>query len=175
MKCPACGKTLHQMKAADITLDVCKGGCGGIWFDQFELEKVDEPHESAGEVLLDIERDESTVVDHTGKRMCPKCDGVVMMRHFFSAEKQVEVDECPACAGYWLDYGELREIRSLAGSEQKREKAAYEYFSEIFDKRLEEIAAESREKSEKARAIASMFRFICPSYYLPGKQDGGAF
>ena len=49
MKCPACEKELQQITIETITLDVCEGGCGGIWFDNFELEKVDEPHESAGE------------------------------------------------------------------------------------------------------------------------------
>jgi hypothetical protein len=34
---------------------------------------------------------------------------------------------------------------------------------------------ESQEKAEKARKVANMFRFICPSYYIPGKQDWGAF
>ena len=42
MKCPACGNELSQMVAGEITVDVCKGGCGGIWFDHFELQKVDE-------------------------------------------------------------------------------------------------------------------------------------
>jgi len=27
-------------------VDVCQNGCGGIWFDNFELEKVDEKHET---------------------------------------------------------------------------------------------------------------------------------
>jgi hypothetical protein len=34
---------------------------------------------------------------------------------------------------------------------------------------------ESQEKLEKARRIANIFRFICPSYYIPGKQEWGAF
>ena len=49
MECPACGKQLQQMTAGDVTVDVCKGGCGGMWFDNYELKKFDEPHESAGE------------------------------------------------------------------------------------------------------------------------------
>ena len=61
------------MKAGNITVDVGKSGCGGIWFDQFELEKLNEPHEAAGYSLLDIERDESIVVGYARKRMCPKC------------------------------------------------------------------------------------------------------
>jgi Zn-finger nucleic acid-binding protein len=33
-------------------------------------------------------------------------------RHFFSAKRRVEVDQCPNCGGYWLDAGELNQIRA---------------------------------------------------------------
>jgi Zn-finger nucleic acid-binding protein len=33
-------------------------------------------------------------------------------RHFFSAKRRIEVDECPNCGGYWLDAGELAQIRA---------------------------------------------------------------
>lgn len=56
----------------------------GIWFDRYELIKVDESQESAGEGLLEIGRDEGLVVD-PGKRLrCPKDGDAVMMRQFFS-------------------------------------------------------------------------------------------
>lgn len=175
MKCPACGNELSQMVAEKITVDVCKGGCGGIWFDRFELQKVDEPKESAGEVLLNVEKEKGLRLDHRKRLRCPKCDGIVMMRHFFSAKKQVEVDECPGCGGFWLDTGELGTIRKEFGSEEERKKAAEEYFSEIFDNQLSTLHAKSEEHAEHAKKIARVFRFICPSYYIPGKQDGGAF
>jgi hypothetical protein len=175
MECPACGNTLEEVTIGDVTVDVCKGGCGGLWFDRFELKKFDEPHESAGEALLDVERDPGVTVDHTERRKCPKCDDVVMMRHFFSVKKQVEVDECPGCGGFWLDCGELRQIRGLFETEQQRAKAAEEYFSEVFGGELAAMEHQSREKLERAGRIAGMFRFICPSYYIPGKQDWGAF
>jgi len=175
MKCPACSKPLQQMTVADITVDVCKRGCGGIWFDNFEVKKFDEPHESSGQILLDIERDENTTVDHTKRLKCPKCDDVVMMRHFFSVKKEVEVDECPSCAGFWLDAGELRRIRSLFENEHQKHQAAQEYFAELFGDKLAAMKAESQEKLAKARKISNMFRFICPSHYIPGKQSWGAF
>ena len=56
MNCPACGNVLEEMKVGDVMVDVCQGGCGGIWFDNYELEKFDEPHESAGEELLARQR-----------------------------------------------------------------------------------------------------------------------
>ncbi len=112
MKCPACFNELTPLQLCNLTVDVCQGGCGGIWFDAFELQKVDEEDETAGEPLLNIQRDERLVVDKSRKRECPRCAGVKLHRHFFSAKRQVEVDECPGCAGYWLDAGELALIRA---------------------------------------------------------------
>ena len=37
MKCPACKGELRKRNAGNMELDVCLGGCGGIWFDQGEL------------------------------------------------------------------------------------------------------------------------------------------
>ena len=33
MKCPACGGTLVEVRQADLTVEVCQQGCGGVWFD----------------------------------------------------------------------------------------------------------------------------------------------
>ena len=163
------------MIVGDITVDVCEEGCGGIWFDKRELVKFDEPHEHLGEGLLDINVNPSTVVDHSKKRQCPRCEGVIMMRHFFSVKRQVEVDECAACAGFWIDDGELKQIRGLFQTEAERKQAAHEYFNEMFGEQLTQLSKESQEKAEKARRISHMFRFICPSYYIPDEQDWGAF
>lgn len=163
------------MTVGDVAVDVCKGGCGGIWFDNFEIKKFDEPHESTGESLLDVERDESITVDHTKRLKCPKCDDVVMMRHFFSVKKDVEIDECPGCGGYWLDAGELREIRGLFKTEGERRKAAEDYFGEVLGDHFKALEIESTEKLAKTRKIVNMFRYICPSNYISGKQDWGAF
>ncbi len=111
MKCPACFNELTPFQVGDLTVDVCQGGCGGIWFDAFELQQVDEEQETAGEPLLNIQRDERLIVDKTRRRECPRCEGVKLHRHFYSAKRRVEVDECPGCGGYWLDAGELASIR----------------------------------------------------------------
>ncbi|MEJ2154629.1 MAG: zf-TFIIB domain-containing protein [Desulfobacteraceae bacterium] len=175
MKCPACDTAMQEVIVEDITIDVCKQGCGGMWFDRFELQKVDEPHESAGESLLQIDTDMKSGIDPSQRRMCPKCDGITMMRHFFSVKNEVEVDECPSCAGFWLDAGELGHIRKQFTSEAERKKAAEAYFENIFGNELKKMQDEGEEKLKKAKKIARMFRFICPSYYIPGKQDWGAF
>ena len=101
-----------QMQVGNLVVDVCQDGCGGIWFDAFELQQVDEQNEAAGEPLLGIRRAERIVVDPSRKRECPRCAGIKLHRHFFSAKRRVEVDECPNCGGYWLDAGELAQIRA---------------------------------------------------------------
>ena len=112
MKCPACFNQLSELKVGECVVDVCRGGCGGIWFDAFELQKVDQESETAGNQLLHIERDPQVIVDPSRKRECPRCEGVKLMRHYYSAKRRVEVDHCPNCAGYWLDARELAHIRA---------------------------------------------------------------
>jgi Zn-finger nucleic acid-binding protein len=102
VECSVCSNTMTTMDAEGVMVDVCAGGCGGIWFDWFELARVDEVHESAGEMFLDVERDPSLHHDLEKRIRCPR-DGEIMMRHFHSVKRGVVVDECPRCAGFWLD------------------------------------------------------------------------
>ena len=62
-----------------LEVDVCDGGCGGIWFDHYELAKVNEQSESAGAALLDVAIDPSVQVDLEQRRLCPSCAGGVVM------------------------------------------------------------------------------------------------
>ncbi len=124
MICPACFNELTETQVGAVVVDVCRGGCGGIWFDAFELQRVDEQHETAGEPLLNIPHDPSLKVDFARKRACPRCEGIKLKRHFFSARRQVEVDHCPNCGGYWLDAGELEKIRAEKSSTSEVQPAA---------------------------------------------------
>ncbi len=175
MRCPACGNELTGIEIGEITVDACRNGCGGIWFDQLELNRLDEQHETAGESLLDIERDPAVKLDRERRRNCPSCDDMVLSRHFFSPLKEAEIDECPGCAGVWLDVGELALIRSQFATKEEREKAAEEYFDDLFGEELDKMAEEGEERLRKARKFANSLKFICPSYYIPGKQEWGAF
>jgi len=175
MECPACHTTLILMDVGGVSVDVCSRGCGGIWFSWMELQRFDEPKESAGEELLDIARADDVVID-AGPLRCPQCAGKIQLkRHFFSVKRDVAVDECPQCGGYWLDPGELRTIRAAFDTDEARRAAADAYFSETFGVQLAAAHAETEAELVRARRVANMFRFICPSYYIPGQQAWGAF
>jgi hypothetical protein len=73
-----------------------------------------------------------------------------------------------------LDAGELGAPKSEFETEEGREQAA-RHFSDLFDHELAAAHAETAEDLERAQKIARVFRFICPSYYAPGKQEWEAF
>ncbi len=166
MNCPACNNILTEITIEGILLDACKGGCGGIWFDRFELQKMDEPHEFTDEHLLEVLATESQVqIDPLQRLHCPKCMDVVMMRHFHSVKQEVEIDHCPKCAGYWLDDGELFKIRQQFKNEDEKTQAAQDHFSAIFAGELTAMKKESDKKTEQYNSIKNMLRLITPSFY----------
>src|SRR3989442_14179721 len=116
-------------------------------------------------------------VTESGPEPAAKCphDSVVMMRHFWSVKRDVVVDECPKCEGIFLDPGELAAIRTDYKSDAERHKAAEAYYSEMFDQQLAGMLRQDKAKLESGRRVARIFKFICPSYYIPGKQAWGAF
>ena len=171
MTCPACGSALSPRTIAGIQLDCCEAGCHGIWFDNLELKKFDEPHEPVIHKFATPSANPGTYT----KRKCPKCKDITLFKRFSSAKKKVEVDECGQCAGIWLDAGEIESIRSEFKTEGERVAAAEATFQEMFGAALDEKRAKSQEELESARRIARVFKFICPSYYIPGKQHGGAY
>ncbi len=118
MNCPACDRELSARALEQVMVNVCEGGCGGIWLDAFELARVDE---QLFREVREIAGDPGLAVNQDLKRACPRCEGIKMQHRFFSSDRRVEVDACPGCGGYWLDAGELNAIR--ADGEQTRKKA----------------------------------------------------
>ncbi len=162
MECPACHRTLRTKTVGGVTVDVCNDGCGGIWFDQGEFKKFDEPNEVAGEALLNIPRDPDVRVDQSQRYRCTKCPDSVMMRHFSSAKRAVVIDECPTCGGVWLDPGELRQIRSEYPSEEARHEAAEAYFKEVLGDRIDAERSQDAERWAIWRRIANILRSPWP-------------
>lgn len=102
---------MTELSLHGIRIDACRGGCGGLWLDNWELQKIDEPDEEADRVLAEMDVDLSVDVDLDRKLSCPRCADTILMRHPYKAHRNIIIDECPACAGIWLDFGELYEIR----------------------------------------------------------------
>jgi uncharacterized protein len=132
MKCPACENILTEITMGRLSVDVCRGGCGGIWFDNFELQQADDPWDFAGAVLEDLEKIPRVTVDFDRRRHCPRCGDLVLMRHFYSDQRRIQIDTCPGCGGVWLDHGELLGIRHECAAKPDKNEAAQNYFQTLF-------------------------------------------
>ena len=124
MNCPACGQGMRVEKVGGIAVDVCAEGCGGLWFDRLELRRLDELHEGDAADLLNFGAGKSGHREG-GRLSCPRCtQKYPLIKRLFHPTIRVEVEECPGCAGHFLDPGELGEIRKSNRPEKEREEAA---------------------------------------------------
>jgi len=105
MNCPKCQKEpLKRVDEDGIELDYCQK-CGGIWFDENELDAVLGKHKK---VSFDkIKNDSTAMTTDYQIAMCPVCS-VAMKK---APEGGIMLDQCPKCNGIWLDGGEYNRLR----------------------------------------------------------------
>ncbi len=166
MICPVCGKEMLEEEFGDVKVDVCVEGCKGIWFDWFELSRLDEPNEGFGNALKEALEYPRTNDGNREPINCPKC-GLPMHVHRYKAAQEVNVDECYACGGVFLDSGELRLIRDHFMTEEEQKN----YFHKLMENIPEYEEAKLNLEQERARAEALLkyTRFLRLSYYMTGK------
>lgn len=119
MECPVCKKIMSVQDFGGVKVDVCNTGCKGIWFDWFELTNLDEKNEGMGDLLKQALNSDHHKDSNRGRINCPKCQNP-MAAHFYQSSKDVTVDECYQCGGFYLDSGELEVIRENFMSQQDR-------------------------------------------------------
>jgi Zn-finger nucleic acid-binding protein len=130
----------------DVQVDVCSKGCKGIWFDWDELVRLDENSEGAGYALEEALKSPRFKQEDREKLFCPRC-GISMHAHKYSSAKEVSVDECYGCGGFFLDSGELKEIRGQYMSEEERDAYVGKLLADIPEfKEMEEETKRGRVK-----------------------------
>ena len=121
LNCPACGTPMKKvfLEEQGFILDVCLNGCGGIWFDNRELSKVDEKTEDISNLAAAYEGKNFHRVDKEQDRDCPLCHKK-MVKNCASAKQEITVDECYQCGGKFFDYQELETMRNQYETEEAR-------------------------------------------------------
>lgn len=119
MQCPACSHTLSEIKAADLSSDICTQ-CGGLWFDRGELVQALETRQ----IVQHLSNESSFIFPPTlgqptpTERPCPHCQHPLEAMLCKGGEVRVTIDGCPTCRGFWLDKGELETLARLQRSGQ---------------------------------------------------------
>jgi len=151
MNCPVCEKPMVEEYFGGVQVDVCRDGCKGIWFDWLELVRLDENSEGAGAALEEALRSPRVNDDDRGQLNCPKC-GIPMQTHKYKSAKEVNVDECYGCGGYFLDSGELQEVRDNYMTEEEEQAYVHKLLEDFPEIQAmdEAVAAEKAQMREAA-------------------------
>lgn len=102
-KCPGCGTLLEEIEYHKEKVDRCPG-CGGVFFDQGELEAIISLVDLFQNVTL-AEKEINTISsrEHQRELECPVCTKIMLKRDVAGTV----IDVCQTCRGIWLDEGEI--------------------------------------------------------------------
>lgn len=110
LKCPACSNEMTKVFIAEkgINIDVCSNGCGGIFFDNKEIQEFSGMNEDISEIKSLLAGKNFMPVDERQTRKCPVC-GINMAK---TSAMGIEIDTCYKCGAIFLDNGEFELVRT---------------------------------------------------------------
>ena len=131
--CPACNKEMTKVyiEEAGINVDICLDGCGGILFNNKELERFDQPHENADKIFEVKANKTFEPTNPKEVRICTFCNSPMIKQN--ASGKMVEIDVCYNCGAKFLDHGELKKLRELNAPEIKTKPREEQIFKEDLD------------------------------------------
>jgi Zn-dependent protease with chaperone function/Zn-finger nucleic acid-binding protein len=102
MKCPSCDRPslVETMTKGGVLVDVCKT-CKGVWLDRGEVFFFSRKPRELEQLLESAATDSAPSTRH-----CPRCQVNLVEEPFL--RRDLIVDHCPECEGYWFDSGELQ-------------------------------------------------------------------
>lgn len=106
IKCPECSNKLSRVSIGNVSIDVCQGGCAGIWFDKDEINKI-ENCKSETDILFRLKKNNNIIIDGNKEKNCPVCADTKLIKHDLKDNFSLRIDECGKCGGIWLDAGEI--------------------------------------------------------------------
>lgn len=109
--CPVCQRTMTKifLQELNFNVDICTDGCGGIFFDNREFEKVRTPDINISTITNATQKNYSVTYSNLPKT-CPACK--TKMVKTFVGKDRIEIDVCSVCGGKFLDSNELELIRA---------------------------------------------------------------
>jgi len=103
MNCPNCGKIMKKYFLTNVgnNVDVCIDGCGGLYFDNNELKRVEKNALDSNSLVDLLKGKEFLKIQNSLALKCPVCHSK-MVKHFTTPSKRNSVDECYFCGGTFI-------------------------------------------------------------------------
>ena len=155
IQCPACSKSMTKIFVPEkgINIDICTDGCGGIFFDNRELEKFDSAEDNIDEILEAIKDKTFEKVDESTTRICPSCK--VPMVKMGAGVPDVVIDVCNTCGAKFLDNGELQKIREAVEEGDNEKFDAF--LNSLYRENLKDVLGKNAEMDIKSSPRRQFF------------------
>jgi uncharacterized protein len=125
-----------------VILEQCQS-CGGIWFDQFELYSIKSAQAEKIE-LLDSEILSCPAQVAGSKLVCPRDQNTLIQFSDINFPKEIIVERCPRCNGFWLNRGEFTKYQTMRQGFQQTKETSPEQ-EKRFREEIRKILSENRE------------------------------
>lgn len=107
MNCPKCKASMTKVEYGGQEVDRCTQ-CQGIWFDQFEKDKL---KDIKGSAVIDTgDRDTGHEYNQVDQIDCPICHAK-MIRMVDIKQSHIWYESCPVCRGVFFDAGEFTDFK----------------------------------------------------------------
>lgn len=159
--CPACGSEMKKIFIADkgINIDICVNNCGGIFFDNQELQECSSPDTDLSEITQILQDKNFMPVDETKTRLCPACNTPMAKTKPFG----VQIDTCYKCGGVFLDNKEFDKIHELIKPKKKRNEASQNQQYKDID--LHEFCKDALDEERQFNNFKNAVNLLTKNYY----------
>lgn len=107
MNCPKCNAEMETVTIEEITVDRCTQ-CFGIWFDEFERERL---KEIKGADAIDIgDPEQGAKLNEMKQVFCPSC-GAQLIPMVDVKQPHIWYESCAICYGAFFDAGEFKDYK----------------------------------------------------------------
>lgn len=159
MNCPACARTLREIRYEGVAIRTCDG-CGGEFIGAEQMRHiviVREERFGPGLVAAMAGRRPAfgrAAPDSPARRNCPSCASPMSVVNY-ATDTGIHVDRCTSCGGIWLDNTELEKVQILLERWQDEAPAQIRALADELDD-----AARQVERQLSAPFRGSRFAFV---------------
>ena len=107
MTCPKSESAMETVAFSTVEVDRCLG-CGGLWLDALEADKLRAMKGS--EAIDNGDAKKGREYNKLENIPCPHC-GVKMLRMVDASQPHLWYESCPRCYGVYFDAGEFRDFK----------------------------------------------------------------
>lgn len=160
--CPACGKRMEKIYIERINkhIDICSQGCGGIFFDNREMEHFCNKNDNIDEILAIYENKDFKTIPDDKEILCPYCGAKMVKIGNGTADESFKIDCCYTCGAKFLNGYELQKLQNAPQFNEDVAQKYKDWFMSMYGEDMDRL----NEQYAKIKPDKNFIRNLIKSY-----------